>query len=107
MAAWDVIPPPPERMMRNVEASHGLYNSQEVMLSLARKGMTREEAYRVVQELAMRSWKEDRSFLELLKASADVTAKLSQAELDGIFDLGMHTRHAGEIFRRVFGDTRG
>lgn len=97
----------PERMKKNMEASHGLYNSQEVMLSLARSGMTREDAYRIVQNLAMRAWKEDRPFRELLSMDADVSSRLDEEELSRIFDVNAHLAHVDEIFERVFKGKKG
>ena len=93
----------PERMKANLERSHGLYTSQEVMLSLVRGGMAREEAYRMVQKLAMQAWKEDRSFYELLVADKDVMARITEGELAKLFDVETHLTHVDEIFRRVFG----
>lgn len=93
----------PERMKANIDRSRGLYTSQEVMLSLVRGGMPREEAYRMVQKLAMQAWKEDRSFYELLVADKDVMARITEGELARLFDVQTHLTHVDGIFRRVFG----
>jgi adenylosuccinate lyase len=92
-----------ERMAQNLESSHGLYNSQEVMLELTRRGMSREEAYRLVQAAAMRSWKEGRAFFDILTEEPAVMQKLSREELAKLFDVQLHLRHVDTIFERVFG----
>jgi adenylosuccinate lyase len=92
-----------ERMAANMELSHGLYNSQEVMLALVRAGMSREDSYRAVQGCAMRSWEEGKPFMDILLADKAVSAKLPRAELEKLFDLKIHLRHVDEIFERVFG----
>jgi adenylosuccinate lyase len=91
------------RMAANMELSHGLHNSQEVMLALVRAGVSREEAYRAVQAAAMRSWKEGRSFLEMLKEEPKVAEKLSAPELAKLFNVKLHLRHVETVFERVFG----
>ncbi len=93
----------PETMMRNIDASFGLYNSQEVMLALAKGGMTREDAYSLVQISAMRAWKEKRQFYDVLIEDGSVTDKISEDELKKLFDIKIHTRHVDMIFKRVFG----
>jgi adenylosuccinate lyase len=93
----------PETMMRNIEASFGLYNSQEVMLALAKGGMTREDAYSLVQSSAMKAWKEKRQFFDVLIEDGSVTERISEDELKKLFDLGIHMRHVDTIFERVFG----
>jgi adenylosuccinate lyase len=94
----------PERMKQNLQMSHGLYNSQDVMLALARAGMKREDAYRLVQARAMESWKEGKDFFELLANDSEISAKLSRDELAKLFDIGQHTKHVDTIFDRVFND---
>ena len=83
----------------------GLVHSQRVLLALTQAGLTRDDAYRLVQRNAMKVWESDGglSLLDLLKADADVSARLSNAELEGLFDLGYHFRHIDTIFTRVFG----
>jgi adenylosuccinate lyase len=92
----------PENMRRNMQRSYGLFNSQRVMLALTEKGITREDAYAIVQRNAMKSWKEGVDFLELLKRDRDVTDRLSADELDSIFDLSYYLRNIDYIFSRVF-----
>jgi len=91
----------PERMRENMEGSYGLPFSQRVLLALIDKGMKRQDAYKIVQRNAMVSWKERRSFRETLDADADVTKRLSAAELDALFDYGYYTRYVDESFRRL------
>jgi adenylosuccinate lyase len=92
----------PDRMMENLGRSRGVVFSGTVLLELARRGVSREQAYDWVQRNAMRSFEERRDFRELLLADADVTGVLPQAAIDQAFDLQMHLRHADAIFERVF-----
>ncbi|RXD03709.1 adenylosuccinate lyase [Sphingomonas sp. UV9] len=93
----------PERMLKNLNKMGGLVHSQRVLLALTQAGVSREDAYRLVQRNAMKVWDSDGalSLLELLKADPDVT--LSDAELEDKFDLGYHLKHVDTIFARVFG----
>ncbi|MDH4100682.1 MAG: adenylosuccinate lyase [Nitrospirota bacterium] len=93
----------PENMMKNLELTGGLFNSQRVMLALTEKGVLREDAYRLVQRNAMRTWKEKIPLQELLLADADIRKHLSEDEVKGCSDLEYHTRNVDYIFRRVFG----
>lgn len=93
----------PENMRRNLDRLGGLIHSQRVLLALTQKGMSREESYAAVQRNAMPVWRGEANFLDLLKQDKDVSALLSGAELESLFDLGYHTKHVGTIFRRVFG----
>ena len=93
----------PGNMKTNLERLRGLVHSQQVLLALTQKGVSREDAYRLVQRNAMKVWEEDRDFLAELLADADVTAALSEAEIRESFDLERHTRHVDTIFGRVFG----
>ncbi|MEQ8281382.1 MAG: adenylosuccinate lyase [Parvibaculum sp.] len=93
----------PEQMQKNLDQLGGLVHSQRVLLALTQKGASREDAYRLVQRNAMPVWRGEGNFLELLKADKDVSAKLSDAELEALFDLGYHTRQVDTIFARVFG----
>jgi len=93
----------PERMMKSLNQFKGLIHSQRVLLALTQAGASREDSYRMVQRNAMKVWEEGADFLAELKGDADVTAKLSDAEIDDLFDLGYHTKHVGTIFGRVFG----
>jgi adenylosuccinate lyase len=95
----------PERMQKNLDKMGGLVHSQRVLLALTQAGISREDAYRIVQRNAMKVWESDGalSLLELLKADAQVTEKLSAAELEEKFDLDYHLKHVDTIFARVFG----
>lgn len=96
----------PERMMKNLNKLGGLVNSQRVLLALTQAGVSREDAYRLVQENAMQVWDSDgeKHLLDLLKLDARVTDKLSVAEVEALFNLDHHTRHVDTIFERVFGN---
>jgi adenylosuccinate lyase len=94
----------PENMLKNLNKFRGLVHSQRVLLALTQAGVSREDAYRLVQRNAMKVWEDGKDFLTELKADAEVRAALSEAELDEKFDLGYHTRHVDTIFARVFGD---
>ena len=96
----------PERMQKNLDKMGGLIHSQRVLLALTQAGVSREDSYRLVQRNAMKVWDSDGQLqlLDLLKADPDVTARLSNAELEGLFDLGYHFKHVDTIFRRVFGE---
>lgn len=93
----------PEAMKRNLDKLGGLHNSQRVLLALTQKGVSREDSYRLVQRNAMKTWEEGRDFLGELKADEEVRARLSEAELDAMFDDGYHLKHVDTIFTRVFG----
>jgi adenylosuccinate lyase len=93
----------PENMQRNLDQLGGLIFSQRVLLALTQAGVSREDAYRLVQRNAMKVWREGANFLDLLQADADVTAALSADDIAALFDLGYHTKHVDTIFRRVFG----
>jgi len=93
----------PENMKRNLDRLGGLHNSQRVLLALTQAGLSREDAYALVQRIAMKAWDGGRDFLSLLKADKEVTAKLSAEELEALFDLGYHLKHVDTIFKRVFG----
>ena len=91
----------PERMRENMEASYGLPFSQRVLLALIDTGLSRQEAYKIVQRNAMQSWKQRRPFRESLDADAEVTDRLSADVLDGLFDYAYYTRYVDESFRRL------
>jgi len=93
----------PERMKANLERDRGLVHSGLVLLALTQKGMAREEAYRLVQESAMRCWQGEGALLDLLKANPKVTSLLTTGELEDSFDLGYHLKEVDTIFARVFG----
>ena len=95
----------PERMLKNLDRMGGLVHSQRVMLALTQAGLSREDSYALVQRNAMKVWESDGqlSLLDLLKADADVSQRLSTEELDALFDLDHHLKHVDTIFSRVFG----
>mgnify|MGYP000999265296 CR=1 FL=1 len=93
----------PEAMERNMKLTGGLFFSQQVMLALTEKGVTREDAYRLVQRNAMAVWEERGQLQEKLKADPDIKRHLSASELDSLFDLHYHLKHVDTIFQRVFG----
>ncbi len=92
----------PDRMMENLERSRGVVFSGTLLLELARRGVSREQAYEWVQRNAMRSFHEQRDFKELLAADRDVAATLSADEIERAFDLDAQLRHVDAIFDRVF-----
>jgi len=94
----------PENMQKNLDRLGGLVHSQRVLLALTQKGVSREDAYSFVQRNAMPVWRGEGDFRTLLGADPDVSAKLSPAELDELFDLSYHFKHVETIFRRVFGE---
>jgi adenylosuccinate lyase len=98
----------PARMQKNLDRMGGLVHSQRVMLALTQAGLSREEAYALVQRSAMKVWESDGalSLLDLLKADPEVAAKLSDDQLEALFDLGHHLKHVDTIFERVFGTGR-
>ena len=93
----------PENMQANLDQLGGLVHSQQVLLALTQKGVSRENAYVYAQRNAMKIWAEGGSYLDNLKADADVSAHLSDQELDSLFDLNQHFQHVDTIFKRVFG----
>ena len=93
----------PERMQANLDKLGGLVHSQRVLLALTQAGVSREDAYRLVQRNAMPVWRGEGQFLDLLKADEEVV--LSDADLEALFDLGYHFKHVDTIFNRVFGES--
>jgi adenylosuccinate lyase len=92
----------PERMKANMDRSYGLYNSQRAMLALIEKGVTREDAYALVQRNAMESWGKGAAFMKLLQKDTDIAKYLSPQEIENIFDLSYYLRNIDYIFERVF-----
>jgi adenylosuccinate lyase len=92
----------PDRMLENLNRSRGVVFSGTVLLELAKKGVSREQAYEWVQRNAMRSFAEQRDFKQLLLADPDVTAALPPAEIERAFDLDEQLKHVDHIFNRVF-----
>jgi adenylosuccinate lyase len=96
----------PERMLRNLFASHGLFFSHRLLLALVESGLPRNEAYRLVQASAMTAWDEERDFRELVTADPAVTARLDAAALDDVFDLDATVQHVDTVFDRLHALTR-
>ncbi len=96
----------PGAMRRNLDRLGGLIHSQRVLLALTQKGVSREDAYDLVQRNAMAAWRGEGSFLDLLKADEDVRRALTPDELEALFDLGYHLKQVDFIFARVFGEGR-
>jgi adenylosuccinate lyase len=93
----------PERMRRNLDASHGLFSSQRLLLALVDSGLPRESAYELVQRSALRAWEEERDFRELVAADPEVAARV---DLDAVFELSSYTRHVDTAFERLRALTR-
>ncbi|MEL7116776.1 MAG: adenylosuccinate lyase, partial [Pseudomonadota bacterium] len=93
----------PDNMLANMNKFRGLVHSQRVLLALTQAGVSREDAYTLVQRNAMKVWEAGADFMAELKADADVTAALTEAEIEEKFDLSYHTKHVDTIFERVFG----
>ncbi|MGB2813813.1 MAG: adenylosuccinate lyase [Dehalococcoidales bacterium] len=91
----------PQRMKKNMGLTKGLVFSQRVMLALIDKGLSRQRAYELVQRNAMKSWKGNKNFLNLLKADPEVAEILPQSELGSLFDYQYYLRHIDEIFERL------
>jgi len=88
----------PERMRRNLEASHYLFFSQRVLLALVESGLERDEAYRLVQRDAMRAWDEELDFRELVRTDDEIASRI---DLDAVFDLDSYTKHVDTVFNRL------
>jgi adenylosuccinate lyase len=91
----------PERMERNLWASHGLFFSHRLLLALIESGVERGEAYRLVQEEAMRAWEEERDFPELVRAQPEIASHLDAAALDNVFDLAATVANIDTVFDRL------
>jgi adenylosuccinate lyase len=91
----------PERMRRNIDASHGLVFSHRLLLALVSAGLERGEAYRLVQRNAMTAWDEERDFRELVRADAEIAARLDPGALEAVFDLAATVRHVDTVFDRL------
>jgi adenylosuccinate lyase len=92
----------PQKMLSNIERSYGLHNSQRILLALVEKGVSREEAYGLVQKNAMESWNKGVSFMKLLKDDSSISRHISAKEIEELFDLKYYLKHIGFIFDRVF-----
>jgi adenylosuccinate lyase len=91
-----------QKMLANLNASHGLIFSESILLMLVDKGLTREDAYAMVQRNAMKAWEEGTDFKELLRQDADIRTYLTQQELEGAFSIDRALRWVDSIFERVF-----
>jgi adenylosuccinate lyase len=91
----------PDRMEQNLWASHGLFFSHRLLLALVEAGLERGDAYRIVQRSAMRAWDESRDFRDLVRADAEVTARLDAAALDDVFDVGATVANVDLVFDRL------
>jgi adenylosuccinate lyase len=87
-----------ERMRQNVEASHYLFFSQRVLLALVEAGLSRDEAYRLVQRNAMRAWDEELDFRELVRGDEEIASRVAP---DSLFDLSAYTQHVDTVFGRL------
>ena len=92
----------PEQMQANLDALGGLVHSQQILLALTQKGVSRENAYRLVQKHAMDVWKTGGSYLDSMKSDDEVGQYLTNAELEQLFDTKQHHQHVDTIFTRVF-----
>ena len=93
----------PEAMRANLDRLGGLVHSQRVLLALTQAGMSREDAYRIVQRNAMPVWEGRGKFLDLLKADSEVARYLKPEQIEALYDDAYHTKHVDTIFKRVFG----
>ena len=94
----------PERMLRNLNSTGGLVFSGQLLLDLVEAGVLREDAYRIVQRNAMKAWKEELNFRELVLGDAEITGKVKRETVENAFNLGRQLRNVDKIFRRVFQD---
>ncbi|HEV2650776.1 MAG TPA: adenylosuccinate lyase, partial [Rhizomicrobium sp.] len=92
-----------DRMKKNLESTQGVIHSQRALLALTQAGISREDAYRLVQKSAMAAWNGDGTLLDLLKADPEVSKHVPAKSLEEMFDLEYHTKHVDTIFARVFG----
>ncbi len=93
----------PDAMQKNLDQLGGLVHSQRVLLALTQAGISREDAYRLVQRNAMKVWGGEGDFLELLKADPEIAGRIAEQDLAACFDPAYHTKHVDTIFARVFG----
>jgi len=91
----------PENMKNNLQITKGMISSESILLELVQKGLTREEAYKLVQRNAMKVWEDGADFREALLKDPEVASRLTEQELESCFDLGHHLRFVDEIFQRA------
>jgi adenylosuccinate lyase len=96
----------PERMKANLESTGGLVFSGQLLLDLVENGVSREDAYRLVQNHAMRAWKEGLNLRELVSSDPAITGKVSAKAIANAFDLKRQLRNIDAIFARVFGTNK-
>ena len=94
----------PDNMLKNLDRLGGLVHSQRVLLALTQKGMSREDAYSAVQRNAMKVWRGEGQFIDLLAEDSDIRPHLGKSELNHLFDLGYHYKNVDRIFGRAFGE---
>ena len=92
----------PERMLANLESTRGLVFSGQLLLDLVESGVAREDAYRLVQSHAMRAWKEDLDFRELILNDPEISGRVPRAKIERAFDLKRQLKNIDKIFARVF-----
>ncbi len=90
-------------MIKNIEKTNGLYNSQRVMLKLIEKNISREAAYKTVQKIALKAWKENQSFKKLLEKNKEVKSFLNAKEINDLFDLKYFLKNINKIYKKIFG----
>jgi adenylosuccinate lyase len=90
-------------MLKNLESTGGLVFSGQLLLDLSEHGMAREDAYRLVQKHAMRAWKEDLNFRELVMNDAEITSRVPAKQIEQAFSIERQLRNVDKIFKRVFG----
>jgi adenylosuccinate lyase len=91
----------PENMRRNIEITQGVIFSQRVLLALIDKDLPRGEAYKIVQDNAMKAWEKRKSFLSLLETDRRITARLSKKELNSLFDYDYYLKYVDDVFKRL------
>jgi adenylosuccinate lyase len=96
----------PKRMLKNLESTNGLVYSGQLLLDLAESGMSREDAYRLVQGNAMRAWSEDLNFREMIYKEKQIAKRLPKKQLDRAFDVDRQLRNVDKIFARVFDESK-
>ena len=94
----------PERMERNLNMLNGLIHSQQILLILTQKGVSREESYKIVQRRAMEVWEGKGNFLERLLIDEELKKHMTEDEIKAVFDINYHLKHVDTIFKRVFGE---
>ena len=94
----------PEKMLANMNLTRGIFFSQKLLLELTQRGMTREDAYRLVQKNALQAWSEQKDFIALVQADPEITRVLAKEEIAASCDIRFFFQHVDEIFKRVFAE---